>query len=649
MPITTDSIGRVLSGRYRIESALGTGASAHVYAAWDVTLQRRVAVKVLHPGLASDTAFLRRFRSEAQSAAALAHPHVLAVFDWGEDDSGPFLVLEHLGGGSLRDMLDDGRRLSISQVVSIGIQASDGLAYAHGRGFVHRDIKPANLLFDTEGRLRVADFGLARAFAEAAMTEPVGATVGTARYAAPEQALGNPLDGRADVYSLALVLYEAMTGVVPFTADTTFSTLMARVGATLPGHDALGPLAEVLDAAATPDPDGRLDAAGLARRLRGLATTLPAPDPFPLALVSRAPRRLDHLEEVTGDDVTQHPPALAAPMVPLASGRASRGGDDADLLELAAAVGVADAASAGTTRTTFRRPGRRWPWVTATAVLVVALLAAGGAYAAVKTKAFTPSYAVVPVTGLTVPAATARLAREHLGLTVVRHRYSTTVPAGIVVRMIPAAGTSMKQGTAVGVVVSGGPPPVSVPTLTGVTGDCEAVTSVLAAAGLKAACTHENSVSVTSGTVIRWSPQGTAPLGSTVNVVVSSGPPIETIPSLTGQTCAGATTTLQAIGMKITCTQAYSDTVPNGQVVSWSPTGTATEGTTVTVVTSQGPQPVTIPDVRGMHVADAITTLQNAGLVVGTITGPYNGHVTSTSPSNGTQVSKGTTVNIVSG
>src|SRR3974390_2400791 len=134
MPITTDSIGRVLSGLYRIESALGTGASAHVFAAWDVTLQRRGAVKVLHPGLASDAAFLRRFRSEAQSAAALAHPHVLAVFDWGEDDSGPFLVLEYLGGGSLRDMLDDGRRLSISQVVSIGIQASDGLAYAHGRG-----------------------------------------------------------------------------------------------------------------------------------------------------------------------------------------------------------------------------------------------------------------------------------------------------------------------------------------------------------------------------------------------------------------------------------------------------------------------------------------------------------------------------------
>jgi len=650
MPTTTESIGRVLSGRYRIESALGTGASAHVYAAWDVTLQRRVAVKLLHPGLATDAAFLRRFRSEAQSAAALAHPHVLAVFDWGEDDGAPFLVLEYLGGGSLRDMLDDGRRLSISQVVSVGIQASDGLAYAHARGFVHRDIKPANLLFDTEGRLRVADFGLARAFAEAAMTEPVGATVGTARYAAPEQALGNPVDGRADVYSLALVLYEAVTGVVPFTGDTTLSTLMARVGATLPGHDALGPLTEVLDEAAAPDPDDRLDAAGMARRLRALATTLPAPDPFPLALVTRAPRRIDVLEELAARDATQHPPVAAMPLAPASGGRSSRGGEDADLLELAAAVGVADAdgaAGARAGKAAVRRHGRRWPWITATVVLVLALLAAGGAYAAVRTKAFTPSRPAVSVTGRTVPAATTALARQHLSLTVVRHRYSTTVPTGIILRMIPAAGTSMKQGSTVGVVVSGGPPPVTVPTLTDVTGDCAAVTSVLAAAGLKTACTHENSTAITAGTVIRWNPQGAAPLGSTVSVVVSSGPPIETIPTLAGSTCAAATTTLQAIGMQISCTNQYSDTVPDGQVVSWNPTGTAPEGTTVTVVISQGPAPVPVPNLVGMHLQDALTALQNAGLVAGNITNASgSARVTSTSPPAGTQVQKGTSVDI---
>jgi serine/threonine protein kinase len=204
MATSTESIGRVLARRYRIESALGRGTSATVYAAWDVVLQRRVAIKVLHPGLAGDKSFLRRFRYEAQSAAQLTHPHVLAVYDWGEDDRGPFLVLEYLGGGSLRDLLDNGRRVSVAQAAALGVQAAEALAYAHGRGFVHRDIKPANLVFDEDGRLRVADFGLARALAEAAMTEPSGATVGTARYAAPEQALGHPVDGRADVYALGL-------------------------------------------------------------------------------------------------------------------------------------------------------------------------------------------------------------------------------------------------------------------------------------------------------------------------------------------------------------------------------------------------------------------------------------------------------------
>ncbi|HVB90932.1 MAG TPA: serine/threonine-protein kinase, partial [Acidimicrobiales bacterium] len=246
MPLISDSIGRVLGKRYRLLSALGTGASAHVFLAEDVSLQRYVAVKVLQPALATDEAFLKRFGAEARSVASLNHPHVLRVFDWGEDADGPYLVLEYLGGGSLRDLLDRGVRLSHSQAAHLGTEVAQGLAYAHARGLVHRDIKPANLLFDEEGRVRVADFGVARALAEAAWTEPAGAMVGTARYISPEAAEGKQVDGRADVYSLALVLYEAVSGTVPFVTDTTMGTLMARVGSPLPPHEALGPLDEVL-------------------------------------------------------------------------------------------------------------------------------------------------------------------------------------------------------------------------------------------------------------------------------------------------------------------------------------------------------------------------------------------------------------------
>src|SRR5579871_5399727 len=212
MPLITDAIGRVLGGRYRLVSPLGVGASAQVFLAEDVTLERHVAVKLLQPALAHDQGFLKRFRAEARSAASLNHPHIARVFDWGEDEGGPYLVLEYAGGGSLLDLLERGVRLSVAQATSIAAQAARGLAHAHARGIVHRDVKPANLLFDDEGRVLVADFGVARALAEGAWTEPAGVAVGTARYAAPEQAQGLPLDGRADVYALALVTFESLTG-----------------------------------------------------------------------------------------------------------------------------------------------------------------------------------------------------------------------------------------------------------------------------------------------------------------------------------------------------------------------------------------------------------------------------------------------------
>ena len=280
----TEQIGRVLGGRYRLLSPLGSGASAQVYLADDVRLRRRVAVKVLHPALADDESFLRRFRAEAQSAAALSHPHLLAVYDWSDDDDEgtPFLVTEYLAGGSLRTLLDAGHRLTPAQALVVGLEAARALDHAHAKGFVHRDIKPANLLFGADGRLRVADFGLARAIAEAGWTEPTGSVLGTARYASPEQSRGETLDGRSDVYSLSLVLVEAVTGQVPFTADTTIGTLMARLDHSVVVPDELGPLATVVAAAGCLDLEERLDAAGLCRGLVGAAGELARPAPLPL-------------------------------------------------------------------------------------------------------------------------------------------------------------------------------------------------------------------------------------------------------------------------------------------------------------------------------------------------------------------------------
>ncbi len=289
-------IGRVLGGRYRLLAPIGTGASAHVYLAEDVKLRRRVAVKILHPALADDEGFLRRFRAEARAAAGLNHANVMAVYDWGEEADGPFLVCEFLGGGSLRSILDGGTRLTPSQALLVGLEAARALDYASRRGLVHRDIKPANLLFDDEGRLRIADFGLARALAEAAWTEPSGTLLGTARYASPEQVRGARLDGKADVYSLAIVLYEAVTGRVPFMADTTVGTLMGRLEQPIPVAPELGPLGPIVARAGRPDAAERLDAMALGAALQATANDLPAPGRLPLAGIAALDDTLARLD-----------------------------------------------------------------------------------------------------------------------------------------------------------------------------------------------------------------------------------------------------------------------------------------------------------------------------------------------------------------
>ena len=279
-------IGRELGGRYRLVAPVGVGTSARVFMAVDTQLRRRVAVKVLHAALAADDSFLRRFRAEARAAAALSHPNIVAVYDWGEDTTEhgvqPYLVTEYLGGGSLRRILDRGRPLSPSQALIIGLDTARALGHAHRRGLIHRDVKPANLLFDKSGRLRLADFGLARALAEASWTEPTGTMLGTARYASPEQAMGRRLDGRSDVYSLALVLVECVTGQVPFAADTTAGTLALRTKADLPVPAELAELRGTLERAGRLDPEQRPDAAEVEISLVSAAEMLPRPEPLPL-------------------------------------------------------------------------------------------------------------------------------------------------------------------------------------------------------------------------------------------------------------------------------------------------------------------------------------------------------------------------------
>jgi len=644
MPLITDAIGRVLGGRYRLVSPLGVGASAQVFLAEDVSLRRHVAIKLLQPALANDAGFLKRFRAEARSAAALNHPHIARVFDWGEDEGGgPYLVLEYLSGGSLLDLLERGVRLSVAQATSVAAQAARGLAHAHARGLVHRDVKPANLLFDDEGRVRVADFGVARALADGAWTEPAGSTVGTARYAAPEQAQGLALDGRADVYSLALVTFESLTGYVPFVLDTAIGTLAARIGAPLPGHGALGPLQPVLSAAASPDLASRPDAATFAGRLEALATTLPRPQALPLA---PAPAGFNEgPPTVAGQPATDL--ATTAAIDRTGSLQQTRVGPDqvfdGDALEPSRPRRTRDA----------RQGTRRWLPIAIVGALVLALIAGGLVFAFGK-GVFTPSHPVPSIAGDTVSQAEHALAQDHFTLRSGSPVSSVSVKAGHIVSQDPSAGTSLKQGSAVTVFLSRGLPRETIPSLLGL--GCNGATRLLAVNHLKGVCppgvaAYNNNVGV--GQVVDWSYNNKldathAPYGATVYIALSKGPVPKTIPNVQGDTYAQAAAALQQLGLNPTESSAASATTPSGQVDHTDPPigSQVPPGSTVTVFVSTGPPTVQVPNESGKTVAQAEADLQAKGLKVGSVFGPSHGQVFASVPEPGTTVQEGSSVNL---
>jgi serine/threonine protein kinase len=601
-----DQVGRVLGGRYRLRAALGSGASAQVFLADDAALGRQVAVKVLHPALAGDSTFLRRFQAEARAAAGLTHPHIMAVYDWGDDEESPYLVCEYLAGGSLRALLDDGRRLTPSQALLVGLESAHALHYAHRRSIIHRDIKPGNLLFDNDGRLRIADFGMARALAEAAWTEPAGALLGTARYAAPEQVKGESVDGRADIYALSVTLIEAVTGKVPFAADTTIGTLMARVDRPVEAPAEMEALGPVVELGGRPDKNDRPDAAAFARALDAAARELPAPDPLPLA----------------------GPPADVTVIT-----------EDATELGLASTGQtpvVADPAG--------RRRRRRWPW--AVLIIAVLVLAGLGTAVALTRSSATPTHPMPSLQGK--PEAEAVNALKPLKVKLAFNRpFVDGTQAGIVLDTRPVAGAKVHEGSTVRMTVSQGPPPVGVPDLTNL--PKAAATDKLVAAGLAVGnVTNTYNEQIPAGTVLEWSPKGEVPKHSAIALTVSAGPKPRTVQNVAGQPYAQAAALLQQAGLTPVRNDVFNDTVPIGQVVGTSPAAGASvdRGGKVTVNVSKGPDLVGVPDVGGKSVQDATTIMQQAGLSIGNVFGPPNKKVFTTDPAAGTQVKRGSSVNV---
>jgi eukaryotic-like serine/threonine-protein kinase len=667
----TEQIGRVVGGRYRLLAPLGSGASAEVYLADDVRLRRRVAVKLLHAGLADDEAFLRRFRTEARSAAALSHANILGIFDWNGDESPPYLVTEYLSGGSLRSMLDRGVRLSPSQALLIGLETAQALDHAHRQGFVHRDIKPANLLFGADGRLRVADFGLARAVAEAGWTEPSGAVVGTARYASPEQVRGESLDGRSDVYSLALLLVECVTGNVPFSADTTIGTLMARVDKPMEVPEALSALAPSVQAAGATDPADRPDAAGLVKRLIDTATELPRPTRLPIVIGD--PTRQPEAGSANGDGDHTHvatasvPITVAVPGADQPAGHPHPGEDTTQRFvsptSPVPSPAVADhhPVSPPPLPPVPRGGGdwwRRWTVRAAAAVLAIALGVAG---AWVFLQASKPSH-VVPEELI---GATEAEINQHVGdfgwRIAVEEEASADVEAGRIVRTEPEPGSSLREGERLRVVVSSGPPMVDVPsseTLRGMT-EAEATTVLTAEGiGLQPEFVPTPSNEVEEGQVIgleEGTPEQLA-VGSPVRVLVANGPAV-TIPRLEGWRTDDARDRLEDLDLEVEIRREQSDDVDRGRVIRTEPGEGAdvAPGTEVVLVIARsgggddgddegGGDQVEVPDLSGDSLDDAREALEDVGLQVGTVWGNGDGSVQFSIPGAGQTVDEGTQI-----
>ena len=709
---TDHDVGRVLGQRYQLERRIGVGASAVVYRAVDLNLRRSVAVKQLKPELSGDARFIKLFRSEAHLAGKLDHPNVLTIHDWSADengdDGGAYIVTEYLTGGTLRQLLDRDGVLSVEEAARIGLQVAQGLRAAHGAGLVHRDIKPGNLLFGADGRVRIGDFGIARAVAEAAWTEPEGHLIGTARYAAPEQSQQGEVNGRADIYSLAVCLTEMVTGEVPLVGESSIATMMIRQDEDLPAPDELGDLADLVgwaglaEWAARPSADQLVEELASIHGIAGLdpvtvidlTSGLPTSPAAPASGSGAAsPSSAMDLEAdanadgmaAAGLDVELDADAAGHEPSWLSTRRAvdGLGADDPDgdidwtsWADDGLAPGRGSGDDAGATlsdrtaddyMTSIAADGgrgrgrRRLVIGLVLLVLAAAGAAAGGWYvgeyqqSTVETiEVALPSWPVPDFAGIEPDEAASTV--EPYGWTViVEERHADGTTAGELLEQRPPPGQVSGPGLQIELVRSLGPVPRQVPDLIGVTRD-EADQAIAAARLTVGTVTEINDEEAEPDTVLEATIDGEAatpgteyPTGTVVDLVISAGPAPRPIPALIGLTRADAERALQPLALSLAVTEAFSETVPEGQIIQVSPAaGTEVpRGSTVTVTVSLGLPLIEIPDLAGRPVLEAVDELSALGFTV-RIEGAAEADVLGTRPQAGSQARLGASVTIVS-
>ncbi|MEV0579557.1 MULTISPECIES: Stk1 family PASTA domain-containing Ser/Thr kinase [unclassified Streptomyces] len=592
-------VGQLLDGRYRVDARIAVGGMATVYRAMDTRLDRVLALKVMHPALATDASFVERFIREAKSVARLAHPNVVAVFDQGAQEQYVYLAMEYVAGCTLRDVLRERGALQPRAALDILEPVLAALGAAHRAGFIHRDMKPENVLIGDDGRVKVADFGLVRAVGS--VTDTTGTILGTVSYLAPEQIEHGTTDTRADVYACGVVLYEMLTGAKPHTGDSPAQVIYQHLNEGVPAPSAVVPgLAPGLDhlvaSATARDPEARpFDAVALLAESRVVRSGL-----TDAQLDAVPPQAVAEVHDDAEDRTRVIPRVL-----PPGQGTAHH----TSRLEMPPPLPPQPPA----------RPGRRGAprrGVIAVVLALLLVLGVGGGVWYINVGQFTR---VPSLLGQSQKAAEGRLSDAGLELKGVRRAYSDTVDRGQVISSDPKSGAKIRGNGSVALVVSRGPEIVQVPDVAGI--ELSDAKRRLEKAGLAPGMiTKEFSEDAAAGEVVRTDPEAGAERhpDTAVAIVVSKGSPVD-VPDVTGESADDATAELEDAGLKVVVAPGrVSSPEDEGNVARQSvPEGTeAAEGDTVTLTVSSGPRMIDVPDVTGKDVDDARGELEDAGFEV---------------------------------
>ncbi|MGI4895621.1 MAG: Stk1 family PASTA domain-containing Ser/Thr kinase [Janthinobacterium lividum] len=655
-------VGRRIDGRYRVLGRIGRGGMGVVYRAEDERLDREVALKVLRPDLAGDLSARQRFVREAKSAARLTHPGVVSVLDQGLDHTDgletAYLVMELVTGRTLRDVVHEEGLLTPGEALDVADSVLDALAEAHRKGILHRDVKTANVLVSDDGRIKVADFGLARAMV-ATQGSTLGADgdlMGTAEYLAPESVARGIADARSDVYGVGVMLYEMLTGAPPFTGESPMRIAFRHVHDDAPAPSSVvTTLPPALDrlvlGALAKDPDERpADAGEMRDQLRVVRSSLSAQE-----LRTRSPRPAGG--DKVGDGATMRfalstgaAGVLARPPVgDLPHTDGSRPGDPGSPPPRTRRAGGGQPAAQSSTADGARPRRRRRGVLAIVATLVVLALAAGVSwYVLAGPGAFTTTPAVV---GQSPAVATRQL--EAAGLKIeTTQGFSDSVARGLVVSSNPRAGESVRKDGSVRIVVSQGVQQFAVPDVGGANED-DARTALTSAGLAVGTIGREYSEDVEQGKVVRTDPAIGAVVNhdSPVNLVVSQGRQPIAVPNVVGDSLDAARAAISDAGLVAADpTEQVSESVAAGRIVSQTPpTGTLVRGDTVQLVVSSGPPLVMVPNgLQGRQIAEARSILEGLGFTVAVenVLGGIFGTVRSVDPGSGRSVPKGSTVTL---